>query len=241
MENELDFMGENIAKEFRSRGINMSYLEDGAGDLILKVKKYRIRNLRTTGFSPYWTYTTFSGDVESSGKSKIAAFYFKRGKVPVWSFNEVEEPCYNVPVSLMVKEVASKINRYYFGLRAPEEKVDHLVDNIRNRFNEDSFMQVLELGYTNNPSAVAPLVELTSHSDSMVRACAICSFGVLGAVDQFEFLQQKYRTSESLEKHMALKAIGDLGTPEAMDFLRSVKESDDYDDDVIGNIVDLYL
>jgi hypothetical protein len=65
--------------------------------------------------------------------------------------------------------------------------------------------------------------------------------GVLGAVDQFEFLQQKYRTTESLEKHMALKAIGDLGTPEAMDFLRSVKESDDYGDDVIENIVDLYL
>jgi hypothetical protein len=140
----------------------------------------------------------------------------------------------------MVKEVASKINRYTFGLQASDEKVAELVDGIRHRFNEDSFIQVLELGYTNNPAAVPPLVEFTSHSDSMVRACAICSLGVLGAVGQFEFLKQKYRSTESIEKHMALKAIGDLGTPAAMDFLRSVKSSSDADDEVIRDIVDLY-
>jgi hypothetical protein len=39
---------------------------------------------------------------------------------------------------------------------------------------------------------------------------------------------------------MALKAIGDLGTPAAMDFLRSVKSSSDADDEVIRDIVDLY-
>jgi hypothetical protein len=39
---------------------------------------------------------------------------------------------------------------------------------------------------------------------------------------------------------MALKSIGDLGTPEAHEFLRSVKQSKDYADDTIREVVDLY-
>jgi hypothetical protein len=39
---------------------------------------------------------------------------------------------------------------------------------------------------------------------------------------------------------MALKSIGDLDTPEANDFLRGVKQSKDYKDDTIREVVDLY-
>ena len=40
---------------------------------------------------------------------------------------------------------------------------------------------------------------------------------------------------------MALKAIGDLGTPEALDFIQSVKVSSDYNDDMIREVVDLFI
>lgn len=241
MENEMSFLGNNIEKALRSRGINLKYKNENGKKLLLNIHKYRIRNLRTTGFSPYWTFTTFSGDLIINGKSQKITFYFKIGKVPVWAFSEVEEPCYNVPVSLMVKEIASKINRYYFGLQAPSDKIDLLLDDINNNFNEFSFLKVLELGYTNNRDAIDPLIKLTNHKDSMVRVCAISSLGVLGAVEKFDFLKNVYNTTESIEKSMALKSIGDLDTSQAIEFMKFVKESSDYQDKMIREVVDLYI
>jgi len=241
MEDEIFFLGTNLEAALISRGINLHYSSDADGGLVLDVDKYRIRNLRTTGFSPYWTFTTFAGDLKQNGDSRRVVFYFKRGKVPVWAFREVEDPCYNVPVSLMVKEIASKINRYYFGLQASDDQIKSLVDDINNQFDEFSFLKVLELGYTNNPAAIESLVALTHHQDSMVRVCATCSLGVLGAVDQFDYLKELYNTKKNIEKTMALKAIGDLGTPEALDFIQSVKISSDYKDDMIREVVDLFI
>lgn len=241
MEDEILFLGTNLQTALNSRGINLHYSSEADGDLVMDVDKYRIRNLRTSGFSPYWTFTTFAGELKQNGDSRRVVFYFKRGKVPVWAFREVEDPCYNVPVSLMVKEIASKINRYYFGLQAPDDKIKSLVDDINNQFSEFSFLKVLELGYTNNPAAIEPLVALTHHKDSMVRVCATCSLGVLGAVDQFDYLKELYSTKENIEKTMALKAIGDLGTPEAIEFIKSVKVSSDYKDKMISEVVDLFI
>jgi len=241
MEDEILFLGTNLQMALISRGINLHYSSDDDGGLVLDVDKYRIRNLRTSGFSPYWTFTTFAGELKQNGDSHRVAFYFKRGKVPVWAFREVEEPCYNVPVSLMVKEIASKINRLYFGLQASDDKIKSLVDDINNQFDEFSFLKVLELGYTNNPAAIEPLVALTHHNDSMVRVCATCSLGVLGAVDQFDYLKELYNTKENIEKTMALKAIGDLGTPEAIEFIQSVKASPDYKDKMVREVVDLFI
>ena len=241
MENEMSFLGNNIEKALRSRGINLKYKNENGKKLLLNIHKYRIRNLRTTGFSPYWTFTTFSGDLIINGKSQKITFYFKIGKVPVWAFSEVEEPCYNIPVSLMVKEIASKINRYYFGLQAPSDKINLLLDDINNNFNEFSFLKVLELGYTNNRDAIDPLIKLTNHKDSMVRVCAISSLGVLGAVEKFDFLKNVYNTTESIEKSMALKSIGDLDTSQAIELMKFVKESSDYQDKMIREVVDLYI
>ena len=241
MEDEILFLGTNLTTALNSRGINVQFSEEADAKLALSVQKYKIRNLRTSGFSPYWTFTTFSGDLDFNGRTNRVTFYFKRGKVPVWAFKEIEEPCYNVPVSLMVKEIASKVNRFCFGLQAPDEKVKALADDINNRFDEFSFLKVLELGYTNNPAAIEPLLSLINHPDSMVRVCATSSLGVLGAVDQFNFLKDLYQRKENIEKTMALKAIGDLGTIEAIDFIQSVKASADYQDTMIREVVDLYI
>jgi len=49
-----------------------------------------------------------------------------------------------------------------------------------------------------------------------------------------------YETSADLVKSMALKSIGDLDTPEAKEFVGSVKRSKDYGDITIREVVDLY-
>ncbi len=75
----------------------------------------------------------------------------------------------------------------------------------------------------------------------MVRVCAISSLGVLGAVEKFDFLKNVYNTTESIEKSMALKSIGDLDTSQAIEFMKFVKESSDYQDKMIREVVDLYI
>ena len=49
-----------------------------------------------------------------------------------------------------------------------------------------------------------------------------------------------YETSDNIVKSMALKSIGDLDTPEANEFVRNAKQSKDYGDDTIREVVDLY-
>lgn len=241
IENEIRYLGKNVTVDLNARGINMQYDETGkAGAVGLKVHKYRIRNLRTSGFSPYYTFTTFSADLMYKGQSRRITSYFKNGKVPVFSFSEVEEPCYTIPVSLLVKEVASKINSLIFGLSASNDAVDALYKDITDNYVKYSYFKVLELGYSNNRRAVPYLVKLTEHNDSMMRATALSALGMLRAVDQLELLKKKYATTENTEKYMALKSIGDLGTAESKAFLDSVKSSADYSDMAIREVLEMY-
>ncbi|MBN2255235.1 MAG: HEAT repeat domain-containing protein [Deltaproteobacteria bacterium] len=238
---EMAFLSENLVNELNSRGIAAITSDADDAALLFTVRKYRVRNHQSTGFSPFQTAIIVGGDFVSNGESKKLAFYFRIGKVPIWSMKEVVDPCYNIPLSLMVKELASKINRFSFGLQMPREKVEELVQEIQGSDDNFLFMKVLELGYTNHPAAVGPLLQLADHSDGYVRASAICSLGVLGAVDQFEFLKKCYYTRDDDEKLMALKSIGDLNTPESRNFLRSVKNSPDYGHARIREVLDLFL
>jgi hypothetical protein len=242
MENEIEFLGKNIEKALNSRGIAAKYNSAGSSENIqFKVKKFQIRNHRTSSFSPYYTFSMISGDLVYGQMTKRITAYFKNGKVPVWAFREVEEPCYNVPVSLIVKEISTKINRHIFGLKSSDEKVEKLAQEINATNEKYNYLKVLELGYTNNASAIPHLVDLINHPDSMMRATAVSSLGMLQAEDQLDLLKDFYSTHENTQKFMALKSIGDLGTEASKAFLESVINSDDYNDEMIKEVIDLYL
>lgn len=241
MGDEMAFLRENLVKELNSRGISVTASDEDDAALLFTVRKFRVRNHRSAGFSPFQTVTIVGGDYVNNGESKKLAFYFRIGKVPIWSIKEVVDPCYSVPLSLMVKQLAWKINRFSFRLRMPREKVEALVEEIEGSDDNYLFMKVLELGYSNHPASVGPLLQLADHDDGYVRVSAICALGVLGAVDQFEFLKKCYYTRDDDEKLMALKSIGDFNTPESMDFLRSVKNSEDYGHERIREVLDLFL
>lgn len=242
MENEIEFLGNNIEKALNSRGIAAKYKSTGTSENIqFKVKKFQIRNHRTSAFSPYYTFSMLSGDLVYGDMKKRITAYFKNGKVPVWAFREVEEPCYNVPVSLMVKEISTKINRHVFGLQSSDEKVEKLAREINETNEKYNYLKVLELGYTNNPSAIPHLVELINHPDSMMRATAVSSLGMLQAEDQLDLLKTFYADHENTQKFMALKSIGDLESDASKAFFDSVINSDDYNDEMIKEVVDLYL
>jgi hypothetical protein len=245
MTDELSYLGENLARVLKAEGINVRFDRSGEADIQLSVRNYRIRNLRTSGFSPYHTFTTFSADLTAGGSPQRITAYFKNSKVPVWAFSEVERPCYQIPVEAVVKEIAAKINTHVFHRVTPTETVGRLVADIttgRADAASEEYLKVLELGYTNNRAAVAPLVQLTNHEETLMRNAAISALGVLGAADQLLLLQKIYETSdgELLDKAMALKSIGDLDTPEARAFVTRVKQSTEYKNDFIREVADLY-
>ena len=240
-EDPMGFLKQHIVKELTTRGINIEEAEASASDLNFNVTTLTIRNHRASGFSPYYTFSKLSGDLEYGGKSHRITGYFKNGKVPVWAFREVEEPTYNIPISLLVKEAASKINRIAFGVQASSAEVKRIVASIEADTTNLVYMRVFELGYTGNLEAIPHLREIAkNHKLKLARAAAISSIGILDATDQFEFLTEIYDATTKIERAMALKSIGDLNLPEGEAFIAKVAESKDVRDSMVEDVVDLY-
>ncbi len=213
------FLSRNVQAELAARGIPVQVGRDGSTFPRLDVKTFRIHNHRTNAYTPYVTFTLISADLETAaGKERLGVFV-KRGKVPVWSFDEVVEPTLNEPLSLAVKELSSKIADRLYQAQADDKEVAQLIENVGDS-TEDNYRDVYALGFTNNPAVIETLVELTTDEREYVRLAAISSLGTLRASGQFGHLKTIYHDATLWQdRAMALKAIGDLGTPEAKAFL----------------------
>lgn len=250
MEDPIGYFTYQLGKELASRGIPVKCVvgKTATEGLILQIHRYQIVNIRATGFSPWEACHLFYGTIIAEGQEKPIKAYFYNGKTPVWSMTEIEEPCFTIPVSIMIKEVASKINRALFNLRVPDEKIDELTAQINAETGKDKkdpydrpFREVLELGYSNNPKALEPLKKYAEDSDEFFKACALSAIGTLGAEGQLEFLLQHYRAGAYNDKYMAAKSIGDIGTPEALQILRDMKQGTAYiNEGGLRYCVDLY-
>lgn len=212
------FLAQHLQAELASRGLAVQVRAAGADDTPnLFLQSFRMQNHRANGFAPFVTFTYLSADIDTpSGRKRVAAFV-KRGKVPVWSFEEVIEPTLNQPLSLAVKELASKIAAQAYGWRASDATLNALLAKLgpQAKLGGDAHLDVYALGFTNHPGAKDRLVQLTQHADEYVRLAAISSLGTLGATDQFGLLKSLYERRDAIwqDRAMALKSIGDLGTP----------------------------
>ncbi|WP_197047112.1 HEAT repeat domain-containing protein [Paucibacter sp. KBW04] len=215
------FLAETLQAELNSRGLAVKVSSEAA-DQSLQLQTFRMVNHRTSGFSPFITFTYLSADVDTpSGKKRVAAFV-KRGKVPVWSFDEVIEPTLNEPLSLAVKELASKIAAKSYGWRASDKQLDALLAKLdKPKLEGPDYLDVYALGFSNHPRAIERVTQLSQHADEYVRLAAISSLGTLGANQQFNFLKGLYERREGSwqDRAMAIKAIGDLDTAESREFL----------------------
>ncbi len=244
MPDECAFLGENVARVLKHAGIDVQYETSENPDIKLVVRTYQIRNQRTSGFSPYHTYTRFSADliVGNAPPQRITS-YFKNSKAPIWTFSEIERPCYQIPIEVVVGEVAAKLNRFVFKRVTSDEAVTRLVasiDTVNADASREQYLKVLQLGYTNNPAAIEPLLRLAEHRETLMRASAISALGILGAREHFPLLSNAYRTGNDLIKAIVVKAIADLDTDEGREFVRQVKASSEYRTETVRDVVDLY-
>ncbi len=196
--------------------------------MVLEVKNYQLVSMKFTGFDPFIAHHVFYADfITNDGSSYPIPFYFFNGKVPIWSFEkEVADPCFNMPFSIMVKEIAAKMNAAVFKTEASDEKVESLITAINKDIEDDEvFWKIIALGMTNNKKALPALKKLVEHDDRFIRGCALSAIGTLGAVDEFTFLKEHYEKFKEVDKYLAFKSIGDLaylGSQEAKDYIAQV-------------------
>ena len=220
----VDFLAKYTIAELVARGVPVS---SGSGDATdVEINKVIMRNYRSMGFSPFTTVTMLSADIlADDGDHRVGAFIM-RGKVPVWSFNEVIEPTMNQPLELLVKELAAKINMVLYGQSASDATVQTLIDKV----NADpaaalAYLDVYQLGYSNNPAAIDALVEMTGNAHEYIRLAAISSLGTINAHGQVEQLISLFNgVGIWQDRAMAVKSLGDIaamGDERAMMFLQN--------------------
>ena len=241
------FLATHLQKEFNARGLPLKFSDQGEGQFVLE--DFQVISHRVSGFSPMVTLSmaeaTFTTD---QGSYRIQSLV-KRAKLPMWTMDEINEPCYNEPLELLVKELTAKINKDLYGYSMSDEVVDALVTKLDGIAGTDrlAYMDVYELGFSNNPKAIEPLVKFTKHDDDdYVRLAAISSLGILGADNQLDYLKSIYQDAKMWQdRAMALKAIGDLGSQEAVSFLKQQKGTwaSGSSDEATWNrkIIELYL
>jgi len=238
---EIGYLQQHVAAELMARGVPTT-VKPGPQALEGHVRDFGMRNRRVSGFSPMVTFTRFSADFRQGPQTVRIAAYTKQSKTPMWSMSELEEPCINRPLHLVIGEVAAKLNRHFVGARASVASVQELAERAPSAQGEELLQITNALGWSNQPAALAPLLELTRHAQEEVRGAALGSLGTLGEAASLPHLTEAFRSGRShTDRFMALKAIGDLGTPEALGYLRQVAASEHDDHDAVREITALYL
>lgn len=218
------WIGVQTVKEMAARGLPVKLAATGENGTAILIKRVHIENHRVSGFSPFVTFTSLRADVETADGPRRVTAYIKRGKVPMWSFDEVIDPTYNDPLSILTKELGAKLNQELFHQVVSTEKVNALIAKVtQNSTRSDAYLDVYQLGFSNNPAAIPALVKLSTNEDEYVRLAALSSLGILKATGQMSFLVSRYESKDGMwqDHAMALKAIGDFGTPESRAYLQA--------------------
>ena len=240
------FFFDNLSSELSARDLNVQ--TGGESDNRLTLRDFSILHHRVSGFSPMVTISTFSAELATPSGSQRVAAMVKRAKVPVWSMDEINDPCFNEPIELLIKEMAAKINQVMVDGALDDETVQSLVTKVNNELasNELSYMDVYELGFSNNPAAIPALYEFSKNEREYIRLAGISGLGTLRSAEHLDYLKNIYTTSSMWsDRGMALKAIGDIGSDDALSFLAEVRDNFDGDSSNEGQwnlrIIDLYL
>jgi hypothetical protein len=120
---------------------------------------------------------------------------------------------------LVAKELAAKLNQMLFDAKLSDGQVDELI--ARTTGPAVNFRDVYELGFGNNVRAIPQLVNLSASKDGDIVRADMSSLGVLRANQQFDLLVKEAESTKNdwEDRAVALKAIGDLGTPQSRAYL----------------------
>lgn len=219
----VSWLATQTVREMVARGLPVQLGNDAKDPSTVVIRRVHIENRRVSGFSPFETFTSVSADVVTPASTQRIATFIKRGKVPVWSFNEVIDPTYSDPLGLTAKEFAAKLARILFDAKLSDSQVDALV--VKTGGVNVNYRDVYELGFSNNARAIPQLIILTANKDDEVHQAAFSALGVLRDSQHFDVLVTEAKDSKAdwEDRAAALKGIGDLGTPQSHAYLEQEK------------------
>ena len=133
----------------------------------------------------------------------------------------------------MVQDFAAKINMHLFGHTAPDADVDRLAKAVREDPDRDlAYLDVYQLGFSNNQRAIGPLVEFVDSPHEYIRLAAISSLGSINAREHVDLLIDVYLGKHGQghwqDRAMAVKSLCDIavaGDEAAMNFVRNDAEA----------------
>lgn len=224
------FFTDALSRELKARELPVDL--NGTADDQIQLLSYESISHRNNGFSPLVMIAMVKLNLIENGTNHRIAAMIKRAKVPVWTVVEsrLVEATINQPQELLVKEVASKVNLALFKNRLADEQVDALIDSVRgnagNAGDEDlAYQQVYELGFSNNPRALPALREFSASEAEYIRLAAISGMGMLGSEAVLDELKALYQSGKLWQdRAVALKAIGDINSPDALVFLKQEQQ-----------------
>ncbi len=123
---------------------------------------------------------------------------------------------------------------HLYGESASPADVEKLVARIAADPEADlAYLDVYQLGFSNNPGAVDPLVKMVDSPHEYIRLAAISSLGSINASDHVDLLIAIFR-GERGEGHwqdraMAVKSLCDIavaGNEQAMSYVRNEVEAE---------------
>lgn len=233
------WLGRNTVAELAGRGLPVKLANEATGANTVEVKLFNVTNRRVSGFSPFETFTSLKADLITAKGQQRVAFWVKRGKVPVWSFDEVVDPTFNVPLTLMSKELAARINQAMYGQSISDAQVDALVKKIEAQGKDINALDVYELGFGNNLRAVPALVKWTKADDGDASRAAVAALGILRAADQFPVLVALYENTKAdvEDRATAFKAICDLNTAASQSYVAKQGAALAKDDDRVATTI----
>lgn len=218
---EMQFFATALAAELQSRGFDAvaDPAASGPGALLLEIEHFYFHANRVSAFSPWTTFTNFRAKASYQGRRVTVPAYYHAGKVPKWSMSEIAEPTYNVPLRLVVRDVATKLNRAFFNATADPAALASATTGVQQKGDSES---ILALGFLGSYQSL-PLLETTARTklDTVEGSYALSSIGVIGDPRSLTFFKEFCPKTNVPTLLFCLKAAGDLGTPEALQWLRN--------------------
>lgn len=250
-EKDIDTPGYFVAalnQELQARQLPVDL--QGAGSDQLNLISYETITHRKNGFSPLVMIAMVKADLIENNQTHRITALVKRAKVPIWTVTEepLIEATINQPQELVIKEVAAKINLAVFRNQLSDAQVAELIQSVKqNTDNEDlAYQQVYELGFSNNAKALPALREFSNANAEYIRLAAISGMGMIGGEAVFDELKAMYSSGRQWQdRAIALKAIGDIQSAAALDFLRQEQKKWQNDASLEGTwnqkVIALYL
>lgn len=243
-----EFFFKALQKELQARQLPVNWNDKSNSQLNLI--SYETLTHRKNGFSPLVMIALVKADLITNNQTHRVAALVKRAKVPIWTLTEepLVEATINQPQELVVKEIAAKINIALFRNQLTDQQVYDLATSAKaNAENEDiAYQQVYELGFSNNVNALPALREFSNADAEYIRLAAISGMGMVGGDAVLEELKAMYNSGRQWQdRAVALKAIGDIQSPQALEFLRQEQQKwqSDASQEAIWNkkVIALYL